>query len=86
MKLVVVDWVDSFSGRGWQDMDALAGRREALVCRSSGWVVFENSDIITLASTVSNQEPYTPTATGDITIPKGCIRRITPAGRWKEKQ
>ena len=44
MRLVLVEWLDSHAGRGWQDLDRLERAAEPLYCRSVGWVIRENKD------------------------------------------
>ena len=44
MKLVLIEWLDSHSGRGWQDMDDLTDNCQPLHCRSVGWLVSEENE------------------------------------------
>jgi hypothetical protein len=42
MKLVLVEWLDSYAGKGWQTVDQIGRAAEPLYCRSVGWLITEN--------------------------------------------
>ena len=43
MKLVLVEWLDSHAGRGWQDFERIEEAAEPLHCRSVGWLAAGSS-------------------------------------------
>lgn len=79
MKLVLVEWVDAHSGRGWQTMEELKNAAEPLYCRSVGWIVLENADCMVVVPHVSGERNGTTALTGcgDLTIPNKSIVKLT---------
>jgi hypothetical protein len=79
MKLVLVSWMDSHSGRGWRDLDDLRTITEALECRSVGWVLRKTKKAITLLPHLAGEKNgrIVLQACGDMTIPRKAITRIT---------
>jgi len=69
-KLLFVEWLDaaSESEPGWKALESIDPN--PVVCWSVGWLLHENTDAITIASSV-NAEHFD----GDVTIPKSWIRR-----------
>ncbi|OGX41506.1 MAG: hypothetical protein A3C53_05065 [Omnitrophica WOR_2 bacterium RIFCSPHIGHO2_02_FULL_68_15] len=55
MKLVLVEWLDSHSGRGWQDAARFAQAAEPLYCRSVGWLVAERKDCKVLVPHIAGE-------------------------------
>lgn len=78
MKLVCVDWVDSYSGEGWRPIEQIQSESELFPCRTIGWVVSDNKHALTLINTVGGHmnENVVPIGCGDITIPKVAITRL----------
>ena len=69
MKIVLVEWVDSYFGRGWSDNDVLIEEtKEKFVCTSVGWLMNENKDFILIVPHRSKNQ-----GSGNITIPKSCV-------------
>lgn len=79
MKLVLVEWVDSHSGRGWQPLDQIQDTSVPLRCRSVGWLVAERNDCKVIVPHVSGEqnEGIVKSGCGDITIPNKSIVKLT---------
>ena len=77
MKLVIVDWVDACSNRGWVDKDTLQ-TSTLLPCRSVGWLLKEDKECIVLVAHTSDttEDGDFRQGNGDITIPKSTVKRI----------
>jgi len=56
MKLFLIEWVDSHSGRGWQNLDTIEEVCELLHCRSVGWLVKETKNCMTIVSSISGEK------------------------------
>jgi len=83
MKLVLIDWVDSHAGRGWQDMARIERAAEPLRCRSVGWLVSTAGDckvIVPHLAGEGNGEVVLQGA-GDLTIPNRCIVKMRVLSR-----
>ena len=70
MKMVLVEWNDSFFTHGWRGKDEFRDLGIA-PCVSVGVVVSEDDNKITLVLSMG-EENYADS----MTIPKGCIKRI----------
>lgn len=79
MKLVLIEWLDAHSGRGWQTIDQLELAAEPLYCRSVGWLAHERSDCKVIVPHVSGEKNGTTmlSGCGDLTIPNKCIVKLT---------
>ena len=76
-RIVIVDWEDAHNSDGWVDVDQLTG--ELPVARSIGWVILESKKSITIAPSVmfdTGIKGILDRVADEITIPRGCIRRI----------
>ena len=70
MKLVLVDWEDTFADVGWADREL-----DTVKIRSVGWLISEDKNRIVLCGmrgTAGLQDYNCRQA-----IPKGCIKEIT---------
>jgi len=78
-KLVLIEWLDSHSGRGWQELDKLKGASEPLYCRSVGWVASEENGCVVIVPHISGEKNGDTIlhGCGDLTIPKKAIVRTT---------
>jgi hypothetical protein len=86
-RLVLVEWEDACGGyAGWLPLDET--RIDiAYMCRSVGWLVAKNRDRIILASNMSvENERHGVHSTGEITIPRGTIRRIVDLSEKKRRR
>ena len=77
--LVLVEWVDSHSGRGWENLDNLKANCDLLYCRSVGWLVAKNRDAVTLVSNLSGESNDNVIVNGNgyMTIPARAVRKVT---------
>lgn len=75
--LVLVEWIDSHGGNGWQPLDELSAAAEPLRCRSVGWLLSRRNGMTVLASHISGEanENIRLFGKGDIAIPDKCITR-----------
>ncbi len=55
MKLVLVEWLDSHSGQGWQRLDAIRESTHSVHCRSVGWLVSESGGYKTIVPHISGE-------------------------------
>ena len=55
LELVLIEWIDSHSGNGWQPLDQLAEAAERVHCRSVGWLVSEGNGMTVLVSHISGE-------------------------------
>ncbi|OQW36528.1 MAG: hypothetical protein A4E19_15310 [Nitrospira sp. SG-bin1] len=79
MKLVLIEWVDSHSGRGWQDIEAFEQAAVPLYCRSVGWLVSDKKDCKVLVPHISGEKNGKTLlqGCGDLAIPTAAIEKIT---------
>jgi len=79
MKLVLVEWLDSHSGRGWQDVERLEESAEPLRCRSVGWLLADKKDCKVLVPHVAGEKNGKIVIQGsrDIAIPSKAIVKMT---------
>lgn len=79
MKLVLVKWVDSHAGRGWQTPDRLEQIAEPLFCQSVGWLVKENREVKIIAPHIAGERHGDAMLqySGDMTIPVKSIVSVT---------
>jgi hypothetical protein len=78
-KLVLIEWVDSHSGRGWQMLDELEDKAEPLYCRSVGWVVAETEGCKVIVPHIAGEEngDIMLQGCGDMAIPTKAIVKVT---------
>ena len=69
--MVLIEWVDSHSGRGWQNLDELKEKAEPLYCRSVGWLIKETEHVKVIVPHIAGEE------NGNIMI-QGCGDLIIP--------
>lgn len=73
MKLVLVRWYDAVTDHsGWKPIDGVRKQRPPLM-QSVGWVLADCKSHITLIASKGASD-----CDGDVTIPKGMIKDITP--------
>jgi len=75
-KLVVVEWLDAYVSGGWSDIDDVD--HLPTLCHSVGWLVVENDTYVTIVPNISKREDLTTHCLGQISIPRGCIVKMTP--------
>jgi hypothetical protein len=77
MKLVLVEWLDSHSGTGWQPLHSLRDDTHAVRCRSVGWLLNRRNGHTTIVPHISGeQDGVVPYGSGEKTIPDKAIVRI----------
>ena len=78
MKLVLIEWLDSHSGRGWQDMEKFEDAAQPLYCRSVGWLAVESDDCKVLVPHLAGNQNGNIVAQGcgDLTIPTQAIVKV----------
>jgi hypothetical protein len=78
-KKATVFWLDAFTDAGWEDSKAVKGEA-GCVCITSGFIVNEDKNGITIASTVGpTNSPLYPSGwqtNSRIFIPRGFIKKI----------
>lgn len=77
-KLVAVEWEDSRQPTSaWQFLEDIE-ERAACLCLSVGYLVHEGNGSKTLAANLADiQDPEGVQASGVITIPESCIKKVT---------
>lgn len=79
LKLVLVDWIDSHSGRGWRSIEEIDRGAEPLLCRSVGWISKETDEVVMLVPHIAGEGQCVEIilqGCGEICIPKGCVRKM----------
>ena len=79
MKLVLVEWVDSYSGRGWRKLSELVEDCEPLLCQSVGWLASEKNGHKVIVPHLSGErnDNVAVYGSGEITIPAKAIVKMT---------
>ena len=78
MKLVLVEWLDSHAGDGWQSLDAIKQNAETVLCRSVGWLLSESEGCKVIVPHISGEknEDTRPCGRGDLSIPDKAIVKM----------
>jgi hypothetical protein len=78
MDLLLIEWVDAHSGKGWQELEDMRERNGPLHCRSVGWLISQNQEYVTIAAHLSGErnENVVICGCGDLAIPRRCIVTI----------
>ena len=78
-KLVLIEWLDSHSGRGWREMEQLERAAEPLYCRSVGWLVVEGKNCKVVVPHIAGERNGDIMLLGnrDMAIPTKAIPKIT---------
>jgi hypothetical protein len=77
VKLVLIEWLDSHAGRGWQDLARIKDASEPLYCRSVGWLVSEAGNCKVLVPHISGERNgIVLQGSGDLTIPNQAILKM----------
>jgi hypothetical protein len=58
LKLVMIEWLDSLSGCGWQSIEQIRDSRQPLYCRSVGWLVSENKKCNIIVPHISGEKKW----------------------------
>jgi len=77
MKLVLIEWMDSHTGRGWQSLQEITNANNTITCRSVGWLVSENKTCKVIVPHISGEKDgVVPYGCGDISIPASSITKF----------
>jgi hypothetical protein len=77
MRLVLVEWMDSYAARGWKtkaDLDAAMNNR--VTCRSIGWIFGRTKDYLMVVPHLSFTRQGVEHGSGDLCIPHRSILKI----------
>lgn len=79
MKLVLIEWWDSHSSRGWRPLSDIAKDCEPLACHSVGWLLSRKNGHTTIVPHLSakDQRNVETCGSGHLTIPNKAIRKTT---------
>jgi hypothetical protein len=80
MKLVLIEWLDSHSGRGgWTDRNQFSGVATPLYCRSVGWLMENRKDCKVIVPHLAGEKNsgIVIQGCGDLTIPTAAITKVT---------
>jgi len=83
MKLVLVEWLDSHAGRGWQSPEGLKRAAEPLYCQSVGWLFEDKKDCKVIVPHIAGERrgDQMLQGCGDLTIPAAAILKMTTLRR-----
>jgi hypothetical protein len=78
MKLVVIEWLDSHSGPGWQRLADIKQNSATVLCRSVGWLLHRDKKATVIVPHISGEinEGVVPYGSGDISIPNRLIVKM----------
>ena len=79
-RLVLIEWLDSHSGRGWQTAEMLRQAAEPLYCQSVGWLLSDTKDCKVLVPHIGGERDgdMMMQGCGDLVIPARAIVKMTP--------
>jgi hypothetical protein len=69
--IVLIEWLDSHSGDGWQTLTKLEEKAKPLYCRSVGWLITETEGCKVIVPHIAGEE------NGDIML-QGCGDMVIP--------
>jgi hypothetical protein len=83
MKLVLIDWLDSHSGKGWQPLGAIEENGESVRCRSVGWLLSDTKERKVIVPHISGEKNRgtIPYGCGDLSIPSRSIVKMRVLAR-----
>lgn len=78
MKLVLIEWLDSHSGNGWQRLADIEANGESIRCKSVGWLLSEGNGRKVIVPHISGaeSEDTIPYGRGDLSIPEPAIVKM----------
>lgn len=76
--IVLIEWVDSHAGRGWQTVDQLEASAEPLYCWSVGWLLKETDECKVIVPHIGGEQngDIMLQGCGDLTIPTKAITKM----------
>ncbi len=76
MKLVMIEWLDSFGcSTTWQELDHESDP-EPMACRSVGWLLYDGKGCKVIVPHLAEPAGGSEQGCGDMTIPTACIKSI----------
>jgi hypothetical protein len=77
-RLVVVEWIDSNGGGGWDSIDAYtkAAENQELRCESAGWLIADTDRYLLVAGTRTVGRGDSEQVNDPIQIPRVAVTRI----------
>lgn len=78
MKLVMIEWLDSHSGSGWQRLQEIEQNADTVRCRSVGWLLSDSKERKVIVPHISGEmnEDTIPYGRGDLSIPSKAIVKM----------
>ena len=79
MKLVLIEWLDSHSGDGWQPLRTIERNGDTVRCRSVGWLLSDTKEHKVIVPHISGEksENVVPYGAGDLSIPAKSIVKMS---------
>jgi len=76
--IVLIEWVDSHSGKGWQMVEELEAKAEPLYCRSVGWLIKKTKDCMLISPHIAGEKNgnIMLQGCGDMVIPMKAIVKV----------
>lgn len=83
MKLVLIEWLDAHSGRGWHNLEGLRRSTEVQNCQSVGWLLEKTKQYIVLVPHLTGETGWNNErqGCGDMAIPTASVVRMTVLNR-----
>lgn len=80
MRLVLIEWIDSHSGRGWQSLNKLEDDCRPLYIKSVGWLLTEQDGCKVIVPHIYDEknDGIVLQGCGDMSIPEKSITRCFP--------
>lgn len=78
MRLVLIEWLDSHSGNGWQSLRDIKQNGDTIRCRSVGWLLSDSGGRKVIVPHISGEqnEGVVPYGCGDLSIPDCAIVKM----------
>lgn len=88
MRLVLIEWLDSHSGHGWQTVERIQRAAEPLYCRSVGWLLAERKDCKIIVPHIGGERRGAAMliGCGDLVIPAKAIVKMTVLRKRQDDQ
>ncbi len=79
MKLVLIEWIDTSAGRGWQPLEDIDKDCQPVYRRSVGWLLADKNGCKTIVPHISEETngDIMMNACGDIIMPTKSIVKMT---------
>lgn len=79
LPLVLIEWLDSHAGRGWQTIDRLSLAATPLYCHSVGWLLSQSDECAVLVPHFGGERngDQMMQGCGDLVIPAKAIVKVS---------